>query len=80
MNWQSISTYIQTATGQAFNVVSAKRLSGGDINSAFRVQGDDKAYFIKLNRPDLQTMFEAEFAGFWIKTSATTKHLYIFTD
>ena len=63
MNWQSISTYIQTATGKAFKVVSAQRLSGGDINSAFRLQGDDKSYFIKLNRPDLVTMFEAEFAG-----------------
>jgi protein-ribulosamine 3-kinase len=63
MNWQSISTYIQTTTGQPFKVVSAHRLSGGDINSAFRLQGDDNAYFIKLNRADLVTMFEAEFAG-----------------
>jgi fructosamine-3-kinase len=63
MNWQSISTHIQTATGQAFKVISAHRLSGGDINSAFRLQGDDKAYFLKLNRADLVTMFEAEFAG-----------------
>ena len=63
MNWQTISEQIESATGQAFKVVSAHRLSGGDINSAFRLQGDDKSYFVKLNRADLVAMFEAEFAG-----------------
>ena len=63
MNWQTISEQIESATGQAFKVASAHRLSGGDINAAFRLQGDDKSYFIKLNRADLVTMFEAEFAG-----------------
>ena len=63
MNWQTISDQIESATGQAFNVVSAHRLSGGCINSAFRLQGDDRSYFVKLNRADLMSMFEAEFAG-----------------
>jgi protein-ribulosamine 3-kinase len=63
MNWQTISDQIESATGRAFNVVSAHRLSGGDINSAFRLQGDDRSYFVKLNRADLVTMFEAEFTG-----------------
>lgn len=63
MNWQPISTAIETATGQAFNVVSARALSGGDINSAFRLQGGDRAYFVKLNRAARAAMFEAEFAG-----------------
>ena len=63
MNWQTISEQIESATGQAFKVASVHRLSGGDINAAFRLQGDDKSYFIKLNRADLVTMFEAEFAG-----------------
>jgi len=63
MNWQAISEQIEAATGQPFNVVSAHTLSGGDINSAFRLQGDDKSYFVKLNGADLAAMFEAEFAG-----------------
>lgn len=63
MNWQIISEQIESATGQAFKVVSAHRLSGGDINSAFRLKGNDKCYFVKLNRADLVAMFEAEFAG-----------------
>ena len=63
MYWQTISEQIESATGQTFKVVSAYTLSGGDINSAFRLQDDDKSYFVKLNRADLVTMFEAEFAG-----------------
>ena len=63
MNWQSISACIETVTGQAFKVVAAFPLSGGDINSAFRLQGNDTSYFVKLNRPDLMAMFEAEFTG-----------------
>ena len=63
MNWQAISEQIESATAQTFKVVSAHPFSGGDINSAFRLQGDDKSYFVKLNRVDLVAMFEAEFAG-----------------
>ncbi len=63
MNWQIISEQIELASGQTFKVVSARALSGGDINSAYRLQGNDKSYFVKLNRADLVTMFEAEFAG-----------------
>jgi len=58
-----ISEQIEAATGLAFKVVSAQPLAGGDINSAFRLQGNDKSYFVKLNRVDLADMFEAEFAG-----------------
>jgi fructosamine-3-kinase len=63
MNWQTISEQIESATGQTFKVVSAHSLSGGDINSAFRLQDHDRSYFVKLNRADLVAMFEAEFAG-----------------
>ncbi len=62
-NWQAISEQINAVTGRPFKVVSAQALSGGDINSAFRLQGDDRSYFVKLNRAALVTMFEAEFAG-----------------
>ncbi len=62
-NWQLISEQIEAATGQAFKFVSVQALSGGDINSAFRLQGTDKSYFVKLNNTDLIAMFEAEFAG-----------------
>jgi fructosamine-3-kinase len=63
MNWQAISEQIESVTGQPFKMVSADAISGGDINSAFRLQGEDRPYFIKLNSVDLVAMFEAEFAG-----------------
>jgi protein-ribulosamine 3-kinase len=70
MNWQIISEQIEAATGQAFTVVSSQAVSGGDINSAFRLKGHDKTYFVKLNRTDLAAMFEAEFAGLMEMASA----------
>jgi protein-ribulosamine 3-kinase len=70
MNWQIISEHIEAATGQAFTVVSSQAVSGGDINSAFRLKGHDKTYFVKLNRADLAAMFEAEFAGLMEMASA----------
>ena len=63
MDWNVISRRIESASGQVFKLVRAQPLSGGDINSAFRLQGDDKSYFVKLNRADRVTMFEAEFEG-----------------
>jgi protein-ribulosamine 3-kinase len=63
MNWQPISEQIELASGRPFKVLCVHSLSGGDINSAYRLQGDDKSYFIKLNRADLVTMFAAEFSG-----------------
>lgn len=63
MNWQTIVEQIEVKTGRTFSFVSAHALGGGDINSAFRLQGEDNAYFIKLNRTALVSMFAAEFTG-----------------
>lgn len=63
MNWQDISKLIESATGHDFKVASAHAVGGGDINSAYRIQGSGKHFFIKLNRTDLLPMFEAEFDG-----------------
>ncbi len=63
MNWQSISEQIELATGRTFKIVSAQALAGGDINSAYRIQGHDESFFIKLNRSGLLPMFEAEYSG-----------------
>ena len=63
MNWDNISHQISTDIGQAFNITSVNVLAGGDINSAFHVVAQNKSYFIKLNRPNLVDMFEAEFVG-----------------
>jgi len=61
--FRAICQHIQTATDQAFDLQTAKSIAGGDINSAFCLQGTKQRYFVKLNRPQLADMFAAEFAG-----------------
>jgi protein-ribulosamine 3-kinase len=63
MTWQSIVEQIESATGSTFKLVNARPLAGGDINSAYCLQGVDKSYFVKLNRADTIDMFAAEAAG-----------------
>lgn len=63
MNWQAISDRIGLETGRPFHFAAAQPLGGGDINSAYRLQGRDRSYFVKLNRRELADMFAAEFAG-----------------
>jgi protein-ribulosamine 3-kinase len=63
MNWQAIVEQIENATGSIFKLANVHSLAGGDINSAFCLQGTDKSYFVKLNRPDTIAMFGAEAAG-----------------
>jgi fructosamine-3-kinase len=60
---RAICQHIETATDQAFDLQTAKSIAGGDINSAFCLQGTQHRYFVKLNRPQLAEMFAAEFAG-----------------
>jgi fructosamine-3-kinase len=63
MNWQAIIQHIESATGQPFKLIKAQPLSGGDINAAYRLQSEDLSFFVKLNRTDRLSMFEAEAAG-----------------
>jgi len=63
MNWDALSRQIESATGRPFKVVAAQALAGGDINSAYRLQGNGAAYFVKLNHVNTLPMFEAEYQG-----------------
>jgi len=63
MNWQLITEQIENATGSTFKLLNVRPLSGGDINSAYCLQGADKSYFVKINRAETITMFAAEAAG-----------------
>ena len=72
MNWQAITEKIEAVTGQPFKMVSADAIAGGDINSAYRLQGHNKSFFVKLNRADLAAMFEAEYAGLQAITQTQT--------
>jgi protein-ribulosamine 3-kinase len=63
MNWQPIVEQIETATSSVFKLENARSLAGGEINSAYCLQGADKSYFAKLNRAEALAMFAAEAAG-----------------
>jgi fructosamine-3-kinase len=58
-----IAEYITLATGRDFQIQSTQSISGGDINTAFRLQGTSDSYFVKLNHANRHAMFQAEFAG-----------------
>ena len=61
--WEIIGEHIATATAKPFAVQRRQTLSGGCINHAYRLQGGDRDYFVKLNTAAKLLMFEAEAAG-----------------
>lgn len=63
MHWQDIEQAIGTATGAAFRLDRQGAIGGGCINSAMRISGNGREYFIKFNDARLLDMFEAEADG-----------------
>lgn len=63
MNWQAIIRHIESAAQQPFKLLKTQPVSGGDINTAYRLQSESLSFFVKLNRPERLPMFEAEAAG-----------------
>ncbi len=63
MNWQDIEQAISTATGNTFTLDSHGSVGGGCINSAMKINGNGKEFFLKLNDARLLDMFEAEADG-----------------
>jgi len=61
--WQIVAQAISDETGTAFTVEKHSSVSGGCINTAFKVQDKDVDFFVKLNDADMLDMFEAEFQG-----------------
>lgn len=61
--WETIAGAISEASGEDFSVEGQQSIGGGCINSAWRVQGGNRSYFVKLNTSDGLEMFEAEADG-----------------
>ena len=59
----SIISDIEAATGHSLQHADITSIGGGCINSAFRVDNGEMAFFIKVNSPNLGAMFEAEAHG-----------------
>lgn len=62
-DWTRIARDIAAARGRPFTIADRQPVSGGCINRAWRIAGDDAVYFVKLNSADRLGMFEAEAAG-----------------
>jgi len=64
MFWQSVEQSIAKATGHPFAIKQKSALSGGSINAAFRITGENgRSYFVKRNDEQGLDMFEAEADG-----------------
>jgi protein-ribulosamine 3-kinase len=62
-DWNEIAEQIHHATGKQFTASSHRGVGGGSINDAYVLADNDQKYFVKLNRPNLVDMFEAEAEG-----------------
>jgi fructosamine-3-kinase len=59
----SIVNDIATTTHTLLSGYTLSPIGGGSINSAYKLQTDEHAFFIKLNQPHLEPMFAAEAQG-----------------
>ena len=62
-DWQQICKSIEKATKQSFSINKISPVSGGCINSAYQLHGQNISYFIKINKAALVDMFAAESSG-----------------
>jgi protein-ribulosamine 3-kinase len=63
MNWRQLEQAISAATGQAFSLDVHGSVGGGCINTAMKISGAGRDYFLKLNDARLLDMFDAEADG-----------------
>ncbi len=61
--WTDIAAAIASATGKPFSIERREAIGGGCINSAARVAGGGRTYFVKTNGAAKADMFAAEAAG-----------------
>lgn len=61
--WQTIAREISQATQTSFEITDTRSVSGGCINQGYRIKGNDKTYFVKLNQASAVEMFRAEALG-----------------
>ncbi|VAW53358.1 Ribulosamine/erythrulosamine 3-kinase potentially involved in protein deglycation [hydrothermal vent metagenome] len=62
--WENIVQHIEEVTGNHFSIKQTQSLSGGSINAAYMLSGENgQQYFVKTNQPDRKDMFAAEVEG-----------------
>ncbi len=63
MEWSAVEKTISQATGKIFRIEQKTPVGGGCINSAYRLTGKGRSYFVKINAAHMRHMFDAEYAG-----------------
>lgn len=61
--WSDIAENISKAIQHTFSIQEKRPVGGGCINEAYRIEGDARVFFVKLNAAGSLSMFEAEMAG-----------------
>ncbi len=61
--WSNIARQLTAATGQPFDPVERRPVSGGCINSCYVIVDGSRRYFLKLNQAERAAMFRAEAEG-----------------
>ncbi|HEY5719903.1 MAG TPA: fructosamine kinase family protein [Gammaproteobacteria bacterium] len=61
--WPEVDAAIASATGEPFAARERAPLGGGCINTAWRLEGHQERYFVKLNQAGLAPAFAAEAAA-----------------
>ena len=63
--WQQISQHISQSIGNDFQIKQKTSVSGGDINSAYKITGVNgqytQHYFVKINTANFINMFQLEY-------------------
>lgn len=70
--WETIAESIRNSSGEGFAVKEQHAVSGGCINSAYRISNGEREYFVKLNSATALSMFEAEADGLREMVSSNT--------
>ena len=63
MNDSDVWKGIEEKIGSGFKIERRTSLSGGSINSASRIEGGNREFFVKINQAGRLNMFEAESEG-----------------
>lgn len=61
--WSALSSHIANVTHTPFTIEHITPIGGGCINETYRIEGNGRRYFVKLNHAGSLPMFEAEAAG-----------------
>lgn len=63
MNWSGLEKQLSARLKSEVGPLTVTPISGGNINQAYQLKGEDSQFFVKTNRSELMSMFEAERTG-----------------